>query len=366
LLKKLLKGILPLPYNRTNERFEALEAELKRNREMIESLQGKLDKLDKLDKLEADARDTLIILRSLQPLIQDSRVTEINIEKAVHSSTRDLIHLIEELSDDLQRLEGLWQSETISRRESLDEFYLVKHIRRIRHYFRVMEPTEAKWDFCRLGREQDGGYIMLDDFKGRKIAYSFGISDDVSWDKDAAERGMDVYMYDHTIEGLPEEHPRFHWQKIGLAGIYDEAVPELKSLPMLLEENGHQKESKMILKMDIEGAEWETLANADADLLGRFSQIAFEMHDLHKVELEGVMLEGLRRLNETHAPVHIHGNNRSRYIMHDGLVLPEVIESTWLNRREYDLKPSNKVFPTELDMVNYERRPDIMLGCWRG
>ena len=134
MLKKLLKGILPLPYNRTNERFEALEAELKRNREMIESLQGKLDQLNKLDKLEADARDTLIILRSLQPLIQDSRVTEINIEKAVHSSTRDLIHLIEELSDDLQRLEGLWQSETISRRESLDEFYLVKHIRRLRHF----------------------------------------------------------------------------------------------------------------------------------------------------------------------------------------------------------------------------------------
>ena len=374
LLKKLLKVIFPLPWERTIARFDKLEADLKLHREKLDALQNEVRRMQDTQQstqntakdTQNTAKDTLTISRNLQRVLQDARITEINTEKTLHSSTRDLIHLIEELSDDLQRLEGLWQSDAVARREGLEQFYPVKHIRRIRQYFRVMEPAGAKWGFCRLGRERDGGYIMLDDFEGRKIAYSFGISDDVSWDRDAAERGMDVYMYDHTIEGLPEENPGFHWQKIGLAGVYDETVPELKTLPMILEENGHQRESKMILKMDIEGAEWEFLAHAEEDLLGRFSQIAFEMHDLHRTELGDVMAEGLRRLNETHAPVHIHGNNTTRYIMHDGLVLPEVIESTWLNRREYDLKPSDKVFPTELDMANYERRPDIVLGCWRG
>lgn len=63
----------------------------------------------------------------------------------------------------------------------------------------------------RIGKDNDGGYIMPDDFgSDDKIAYSFGINDDVSWDKAMASRGYDVFMYDHTIDGLPEENPRFH------------------------------------------------------------------------------------------------------------------------------------------------------------
>lgn len=56
--------------------------------------------------------------------------------------------------------------------------------------------------FCRIGRDYDGGYLMLNVFHGN-IAYSFGINDDVSWDEDVANRGYEVYLYDHTIDALP-------------------------------------------------------------------------------------------------------------------------------------------------------------------
>ena len=70
----------------------------------------------------------------------------------------------------------------------------------------------------RIGKKGDGGYVLLNDFDNIKIAYSFGICDDVSFDKELADKNIDVYMYDHTIKNLPYHNPKFHWKKIGLIG----------------------------------------------------------------------------------------------------------------------------------------------------
>ena len=67
-----------------------------------------------------------------------------------------------------------------------------------------------------IGEKRDGGYVLLDDFKNIKIAYSFGISNNIHFDKELADKGIDVYMYDHTINQLPFNNSRFHWKKIGI------------------------------------------------------------------------------------------------------------------------------------------------------
>lgn len=69
-----------------------------------------------------------------------------------------------------------------------------------------------------LGQLFDGSYVLVDDFTNIKVAYSFGISNTVHFDRELANRGIDVYMYDHTINGLPYTHPKFHWKKIGICG----------------------------------------------------------------------------------------------------------------------------------------------------
>ena len=50
-----------------------------------------------------------------------------------------------------------------------------------------------------LGEKYDGCYVLLDDFINIKIAYSFGISRNIQFDKALADKGIDIYMYDHTI-----------------------------------------------------------------------------------------------------------------------------------------------------------------------
>ena len=44
------------------------------------------------------------------------------------------------------------------------------------------------YEYIRVGRDHDGGYVMVDDFKNVKNAYSCGIDHDVSWDMDFTNR----------------------------------------------------------------------------------------------------------------------------------------------------------------------------------
>ena len=248
----------------------------------------------------------------------------------------------------------------------------------------------VKYDYIRVGRDHDGGYIMVDDFKNVKNAYSCGIDHDVSWDLDLINRNsrgsIEIFMYDHTIDGLPQEHEHFHFFKTGITGIYDPAHPELETIPRLIKKNGHQDDYNMVLKMDIEGAEYDFLENVDEDTLNHFSQIVIEFHwFLHKffqpTGLENKILFSLDKLNSTHQLVHIHGNNASPIISNptinngkpiftppgiarNGLVLPNLLECTYLHKERYKFKESKRFFPTPLDRADDPGRPDINLGFW--
>ena len=287
------------------------------------------------------------------------RITEAN--RDVNRQLDDTGQL---LLKEIQHFMGMWQEEIIASRERATASYVYSYIKKMRDMLKVMEVMEEKNAYCRVGRAYDGGYIMLEDFKHSSIAYSIGICDDVSWDRDMADRGLEVYMYDHTIDGLPEKNEKFHWYKIGLTGTYNKEIPYLKTLPMLLEENGHTDKNGMVLKMDIEGAEWDVLAKLDRAVLSRFSQLVFEFHDLNNLAMESVMTSALKNLNEVHQLVHVHGNNWEGYKMADGLVLPDALECTYLNRKEYNFCTSEKFFPLVIDQVNNPCKPEIVLGKW--
>lgn len=175
----------------------------------------------------------------------------------------------------------------------------------------------------------------------------------------------DIFMYDHTIDKLPQDNEHFHWFKTGIAGVYDPNQPELDTLPRLIAQNGHQDDYNMILKMDIEGAEYDMLTTIDVDTLNHFSQIVMEFHWLLNMNLENKMLFALDKLNSTHQLVHIHGNNHSEYSVRGGMVLPAVVECTYLLKNKYTFTESKRFFPTQLDRSCNFTRPDINLGFWK-
>ena len=194
----------------------------------------------------------------------------------------------------------------------------------------------------RVGKDNDGGYIMPDDIsnfaeRGGGLAYSFGISDDVSWDRDIASRGYDVFMYDHTIDGLPEENPRFHWQKLGLSDSgRDEA--KLKTLDTLIKQNHHENQRDIILKIDVEGAEWGFLENVSSETLGKFRQIVIEFHGINDPKNVDRIPRALRKLNATHQLVHLHGQTHGYYVSLGEKIFCNQLEASYVRKDSYGNK----------------------------
>ena len=70
---------------------------------------------------------------------------------------------------------------------------------------------------------------------------------------------------------------KLHFHKIGLASSLNHAYNK-KTLEELLKENGHLNETNMILKMDIEGNEFEIIKELSDDILKKFKYITLELH----------------------------------------------------------------------------------------
>lgn len=217
----------------------------------------------------------------------------------------------------------------------------------------------------RIGAENDGGYVMLDDFSEVGAAYSIGISNDVSWDMNIANMNIPVFQYDHTIDQLPDHHPLFNWKRIGI-GLVDNPEAQITSLETAVRDNNHAKLNDIILKLDAEGVEWDIFSSANENLLRQFRQIVCEFHHLNRLSdaaYAQAMHNAILNLTRNHRVIHVHGNNYSSWSLAGGVPIPETIEITFVRADDNkQLIPSNELFPTELDRPNHPHRADLYLG----
>lgn len=217
-----------------------------------------------------------------------------------------------------------------------------------------------KYSLVRIGTpDKDGGYVMLNNFYKYGIAYSFGICDDINWDNDIANKGYNIFMYDHTVDKLPFERKEFHFHKNGISG---SANDKLNTLEYFIEKNGHKNYNNMLLKMDVEGYEWDFLDTVNINILTQFDQIVIELHNLlqnnqHKLHL-------LEKLNQTHQLIHLHGNNCSAVLQIGQNLFPDTVEATYINNKNYTVIDTQINLPSPFDKPNDPSIADIILGNW--
>jgi hypothetical protein len=238
---------------------------------------------------------------------------------------------------------------------------------RVREVLSLIAPMRVKEQRkTRIGGKADGGYVMLDSFPKGVVCYSLGIGGDVSWDRDMADRGMDIFQFDHTVDGPPVKHPNFHFKKIGI-GPSDTENPSLRRLDTLIRENNHET-ADLILKMDIEDAEWDVIDSIDISTIAKFSQIVVEFHGLARLDQhvwQEKMQRSFRKLRNSHVPFHVHGNNWGNFSIVCGVPVPDVIEVAYANRSRYTFEQNQEVFPTPLDYPCKTDVPDFYLGTFQ-
>ena len=208
----------------------------------------------------------------------------------------------------------------------------------------------------RIGDKKDGGYILLDDLKDIKFGYSFGIATEISFDKELAKKNIDVFMYDPTINKLPFENSKFHWKKIGLVG-RNINKNNMKTLPELIDENGHSKEKNMILKIDIDSDEWDVFQYLPIKNLRQFKYIVGEFHFINSTNIQYYNI--LKKILLTHQIFHIHCNNFGKIIKLYGYIICDAIEISFIQKEGYKFTDDNSFYPIEgLDYKNFKKKDD--------
>ena len=205
----------------------------------------------------------------------------------------------------------------------------------------------------RYGSKHDGGYILSSaHLHPDTVCYSYGIGNNIDFENALIEIGA-VFAFDPTISARPANaHPRINFTR-------EPASAEM--LPIHLNRHGHATRQDLLLKMDIEGAEYQTITQAPKDFWQHFGQITIEIHDCRLTSADTQVF--LRRLTEHHQIIHLHGNNYSSAL--DGL--PVTLELTLLR---HDLMPPNAQPATDaypipnLDSPNDPKTPDIRLDWW--
>lgn len=193
----------------------------------------------------------------------------------------------------------------------------------------------------RLGKDNDGGYVIYDDLK-YDLLIGCGISNDLSFEEDFVKKyNCKSFVYDGTINKLPKHKYDHKWFN---QNIYK------GSLKNELKDN-----KNIFLKMDIEGHEWEFFKDAD---LENISQMVIEFHDNRNFTID---YDVLKKIEETHYLIHIHGNNfRKRQLKIEDKLIHSIFEVSYINKKLCnDVKKINYSYDENLDMPNNKKLEDI-------
>lgn len=217
-----------------------------------------------------------------------------------------------------------------------------------------LSPYKTQFTKKRYGCNWDSGYIYLEElFDQSSIIYSYGLDkteEAISFDIHAAQLGKKIFMYDASIDAPAVMLPNFFFKKEHLTA---------DNFKNHINENNHELETNMILKMDIEGAEYHIIPQNIQLIYKHFSQISIEIHNVHY--LNNNQLKLIEELNKYYKIFHIHGNNHD--FIHDGV--PNCLELSLLRNEYKVLGLEDKPYPVEnIDFPNARDKSDYKLDWW--
>jgi len=206
----------------------------------------------------------------------------------------------------------------------------------------------------RFGSANDGGYLMCENLnEPLDAAYSYGVGINDDWGCEVSRRyHVPVYEYDCFDPARPTCNG-------GTFVFRDECVGDrtehrksrfFDTLENQISKNGNTGR-RLIIKMDIEGGEWESLLAAPDELLASIPQLAMEMHGYDDPRI----VEVLRKLKRNFYLVNLHFNNWS--CTSKAAPLPAwAYQVLWVNKRIGIVDPAAPV-PAPMSPLNAPDSP---------
>jgi len=148
--------------------------------------------------------------------------------------------------------------------------------------FAELQPVKlANCELRRFGEPNDGGYLMCGNLLSAvQTGYSYGISGYDQWGCDISQRlKVRVHQYDCFDDRRPvcrNGTTVFHSECVGpSAATMDGRLFDTVENQFVRNGDGA---ARVVVKMDVEGAEWETFLQAPDAVLERIDQLSVEFH----------------------------------------------------------------------------------------
>jgi hypothetical protein len=177
--------------------------------------------------------------------------------------------------------------------------------------FREIQPLKiANCELQRFGETHDGGYLLCANLLGAvQAGYSYGISGYDGWGCDVSRRlHVPVHQYDCfdlRAPTCPGGSTIFHGECVGTARSIQDARP-FDTLANQFAKNDDAMKP-VVMKMDVEGAEWDAFLLAPESVFEHIDQLDVEFHHVDEERFVATM----RRLKTFFDIAHVHYNNFS-------------------------------------------------------
>lgn len=225
----------------------------------------------------------------------------------------------------------------------------------------AIQLSTFKVELARVGGDNDGGYLVPVAQMPFNRCFSPGVGLSVEFEKALAKDGTFCHLLDASVDdpGLSRESFEFQNKFLGVASNVKELSMEDWIKPYV------RDDEKIILQMDIDGAEYEILASTERSILRIFSVIIIEFHNLHRLMdsshfplISSVFKKMLREFNI----VHMHVNNCAKSHRFKQMQIWPVVEFTFL-KKEYctDSEEGLKI-PHPLDQPNILGRKNFVIS----
>jgi hypothetical protein len=222
----------------------------------------------------------------------------------------------------------------------------------------------------RIGKNNDGGYVICNLPGSYDLFISGGVSNDISFEQHFLNlhSSLKCYAFDGTVNSLPTKDNRITFIKKNLGKYESPTTTNLKQYMDNFQD--------IFMKIDIEGHEFRVFPELESHM-SKIKQLVLEVHSpgdikLHPDYFKGlgdidhdVMFKMFAMINKTHTLVHVHANNGCATHVYDGVTLPNVFECTFIRNDFVTVKTPNKTpLPLSIDMKNIANKPDYSINYY--
>jgi hypothetical protein len=228
-----------------------------------------------------------------------------------------------------------------------------------RRLYAAIQPVHvANCELARVGAANDGGYLVCANLLGGATsAYSYGIEGRDEWGCQIShELAVPVHEYDCfdlRRPACPNGRLIFHPECVGPRQSIQDGR-SFDSIAGQLARNGDSRK-RLVVKIDVEGAEWDSFLATPDNVFSRIDQLIVEFHGID----EERYVRTIERLKRHFVFAHIHYNNGG---CKPGIEpFPSwVFEALLVNRRlaQTDGTPAPRSPLPNLDAPNGPNMPD--------